>query len=407
MITTRLYLDSRAPRAGGECPVKIQINKRSKTALLATGICVLPSQWDKASLSVVRHPSRGVLNTRIQKLKIRVDDMIYEMILSGRASEMTVTDIKREIQDALFGVSAETTLRDVAEAFLEPRKEPTRKIYRESLNRVMAFDPASSDRPVQGFSEAWCQRFDAYLQQTYSATTRRLTIGHLSAVLNSAVKAGKIKKNPLSCIKLGAVITRKRSLSREQFCRLWHYTPETDIEQRSLDFFKLSFLLIAINPVDLCALTDDNIYNGRVEYVRSKTKKHYSVKIIDEAKELLTKYRKGRLLCWPLPGFEAYYDMTGRVDRTLTLIGHKVGIAENVTMYWARHSWATFAAQLDIPVDVISAGLGHSHGEKVTMVYVALDMKKVDDAHRRVVDYATTNPGDSHRPGRTTEITND
>ena len=24
-----------------------------------------------------------------------------------------------------------------------------------------------------------------------------------------------------------------------------------------------------------------------------------------------------------------------------------------------------------------------------------------------VVDYATTNPGDSHRPGRTTEITND
>lgn len=33
--------------------------------------------------------------------------------------------------------------------------------------------------------------------------------------------------------------------------------------------------------------------------------------------------------------------------------------------------------------------------------------KKLDDAHRRVMDYATTNPGDSHRPGRTTEITND
>lgn len=33
--------------------------------------------------------------------------------------------------------------------------------------------------------------------------------------------------------------------------------------------------------------------------------------------------------------------------------------------------------------------------------------KKLADAQRRVVDYATTNPGDSHRPGRTTEITND
>ena len=33
--------------------------------------------------------------------------------------------------------------------------------------------------------------------------------------------------------------------------------------------------------------------------------------------------------------------------------------------------------------------------------------KKLADAHWRMVDYATTNPGDSHRPGRTTEITND
>lgn len=29
--------------------------------------------------------------------------------------------------------------------------------------------------------------------------------------------------------------------------------------------------------------------------------------------------------------------------------------------------------------------------------------QKLADAHRKEVDYATTNPGDSHRPGRTTE----
>ena len=33
--------------------------------------------------------------------------------------------------------------------------------------------------------------------------------------------------------------------------------------------------------------------------------------------------------------------------------------------------------------------------------------KKLADAYLKIVGYATTNPGDSHRPGRTTEITND
>ena len=33
--------------------------------------------------------------------------------------------------------------------------------------------------------------------------------------------------------------------------------------------------------------------------------------------------------------------------------------------------------------------------------------KKLTDAHRKIVDYATTNPGDSHRPGEPQKITND
>lgn len=54
----------------------------------------------------------------------------------------------------------------------------------------------------------------------------------------------------------------------------------------------------------------------------------------------------------------------------------------------ARHSWASFAAELDIPVEVISSVLGHSHGSAVTLVYIAIDLRKVDRAHRQVIDYA-------------------
>lgn len=54
---------------------------------------------------------------------------------------------------------------------------------------------------------------------------------------------------------------------------------------------------------------------------------------------------------------------------------------------YTRHSWATLAAELDIPKETISAGLGHEIGSDVTSIYIKFDQKKVDDANRRVIDY--------------------
>ena len=58
----------------------------------------------------------------------------------------------------------------------------------------------------------------------------------------------------------------------------------------------------------------------------------------------------------------------------------------NIT-YWARHTWATIAASLDISKEVISAGLGHEIGSSITSIYIDFNMKKVDDAYRAVIDY--------------------
>jgi integrase len=57
-----------------------------------------------------------------------------------------------------------------------------------------------------------------------------------------------------------------------------------------------------------------------------------------------------------------------------------------LTTYWARHTWATIAASLDIPKETIAAALGHG-GNTVTDIYIDFDQRKVDDANRRVIDY--------------------
>lgn len=55
---------------------------------------------------------------------------------------------------------------------------------------------------------------------------------------------------------------------------------------------------------------------------------------------------------------------------------------------WARHTWATLCAELDIPDPTITLGMGHSTaGHRTTAIYIKRDRTKVDEANRKVIDY--------------------
>ena len=59
---------------------------------------------------------------------------------------------------------------------------------------------------------------------------------------------------------------------------------------------------------------------------------------------------------------------------------------EELTTYWARHSWATIARKIGVSKDTIAQALGHG-GNTVTDIYIDDDMEAVDEANRKVLDY--------------------
>lgn len=58
-----------------------------------------------------------------------------------------------------------------------------------------------------------------------------------------------------------------------------------------------------------------------------------------------------------------------------------------LTSYWARHTWATLAAEIDVPDAVIDAALGHRSPCRMADIYIRRDARKVDEAVRRVIEY--------------------
>ena len=132
--------------------------------------------------------------------------------------------------------------------------------------------------------------------------------------------------------------------------------------------FKLIFFLVGINIVDLCNLMEIN--NGRIEYYRAKTNRLYSIKVEPEAMDIINKYRGEKYLLNIMDNRSDYKSFVSRMNKEMKRIGkvERVGrggkkifepLLPGISTYWARHSWATIAADLDIPKETIAAALGH------------------------------------------------
>lgn len=175
------------------------------------------------------------------------------------------------------------------------------------------------------------------------------------------------------------------------------YNTQIEVKNPREDLWMLSLYLCGANSVDLLlhAPLDGNRYEGR----RQKTGQRYDIIVTKEAAEIIERWKgKGYMLC-PMDTNKSVKNFRRNWNDGLQNIGrdyrphygYRVKAEDapfaGLTTYWARHTWATIAASLDIPKEVIARCLTHSWGQTVTDTYIDFDWKKVDDAVKKVVDY--------------------
>lgn len=76
-----------------------------------------------------------------------------------------------------------------------------------------------------------------------------------------------------------------------------------------------------------------------------------------------------------------YRNMSGKINERLRVVSDIIGLSTPLTMYVARHTWASIAKSKNIPLSIISEGMGHD-SELTTRIYLAsLDTSAVDRAN--------------------------
>ena len=345
------------------------------------------------------------LNVYISGVKQKVDYGILSLVSEGKIASMTAVDIKKHIDQLIHPEKAEKE-KEITEyknlfstrflKFADSKQPSTRKIYMHTYSRMEIFEGEHLTKlKFEDITKDWLTSFEKFLSETSpSQNARNIHFRNIRAVFNEAIDEDITTAYPFRRFKICPVATAKRNLKVEDLRTLINY-PCEKYAQKYLDMFKLMFMLIGINSIDLCHLKE--ISNGRINYHRAKTKRLYSIKVEKEAMEIIEKYRGKNWLLNILDGYKDYHDFTKHMNNALKNIGplkrsglggkkERKPLFPNISSYWARHSWATIAASLDIPRDTIAHALGHG-GNTVTDIYIDFDQQKVDDANRKVLDW--------------------
>ena len=335
----------------------------------------------------------------IQSIKQRVDWDIKRLQsiiahLENKRTNYTAHDIISTFQKQSNELSLFNFMQGVIVQLQQMGKQRTSETYSCTLKSFMQFREDKDVLLVDIDSDLMIM-YEAYLHNrglTKNSTSFYMRI--LRAVYNRAVEKDlTTNRNPFKHVYTGIDKTIKRAISIKAIKQI----KNLDLSlQPSLDFardmFLFSFYTRGMSFIDMAYLKKKDLSNGLLSYRRRKTGQQLFIRWEKCMQEIVNKYENPLSkfllpIIKPMNGNERtqYQNAQYLINRKLKEIGKMAGVELPLTMYVARHSWASVAKNKNIPISVISEGMGH-YSEKTTQIYLAsLDTSVVDNANNMII----------------------
>ena len=216
----------------------------------------------------------------------------------------------------------------------------------------------------------------------------------LRSVYNQAVEEDAIEDSrPFRRVYTGVDRTIKRAMPIRWLRRLreLNLTDAPELEY-ARDMFILSFMLRGMSMVDMAYLRKSDLVGNILTYRRRKTGQLLTIRWTTEMQTIVQHYGPNESeFLLPIVRQQGinpvyvYRHACRRINSGLKKLAEFVGYRGNLTMYVARHSWASTARKKGIPINVISEGMGHN-SERTTRIYLSeLDSSIVDRANSLIM----------------------
>ena len=382
---------------GKEGKIYYQIIQNRVVRQLKTNYRLCVQEWNESKnrITITNNSRQNYLKTiedriywDIKRLQAIIN-LLESKNIKYSTDEIISTFQKQDNEQSLFNF-----MRGVILQLQQMGKQRTSETYRATLRSFMSF---REDRDIllEEIDSDTMLMYEAYLHNrglTKNTTSFYMRI--LRAVYNRSVEKDLIvNQNPFKHVYTGVDRTIKRAIPLKTIKLI----KNLDLSlQPSLDFardmFMFSFYTRGMSFIDMAYLKKKDLSNGILSYRRRKTGQQLFIKWERCMQEIIEKYDNPHSsyllpIIKPINGDERtqYQNAMCLVNRKLKIIGHMVDIQLPLTMYTARHSWASVAKNKNIPISVISEGMGHD-SEMTTQIYLAsLDNAVVDRANAQIL----------------------
>lgn len=377
-----------------------QIIHKRQVKQLYTGFHLNNNEWDATNNSVIidsrGNRSRTIylssVNDSIRIGQTKLKSIVAGFDLSGH--DYTVEDVVSRFvsPEVLSGVVGFT--RKLVDELCRMGKKSMARRYRVTLSNLLKF---TGDREVSWgeINSTFVTGFEEFLRKRgLCRNSTSFYMRNLRSIINRAVERDhEVPRNPFRHVYMGIDKTVKRAVTLKTVCRI------RDIDLRAyphLDFarnvFMFAFYTRGMSFIDIAFLKKSDVSNGVITYFRRKTSQQIQVRLESQTLEIMKKLGESNTAyLLPLIGNDVadadsqYRNMYHRVNRNLKKLGEMLQLETKLTLYVARHAWASIAHHNHVPISTISKAMGHD-SETTTLIYLSsIDSSAVDKANRKIM----------------------
>lgn len=336
--------------------VQIEVCSERKRKWIGTGVKVYADQWDDKR-KVTARPDSLDLNMKLDLMMSNILEYVNSLIRRKVPFDFESLDV------FLKNSSESDSFIDFIVRRTDERKDRAEGTIKHYRTLVKVLEDFGRINYFHDLTRSNITMFDDYLRSKgIKDTTVYGYHKNMKAYINEAIRFGIISENPYVGLKINRGKSDKRKyLTYEEMRRMGRCRITDPSVNRVRDLFLFQcYTGLAYSDLYKFDFASDVERRGNKFIIadrRVKTNEDYFIVLLSPAMEILRKYD----FDLPVISNQKYNDY-------LKVAASFAKIDKNLTTHCARHTFAVFALNNGVPMEVVSKMLGHTN-IKTTQIY--------------------------------------
>lgn len=406
-------LDTRRVKKNNKFPVKLRVYSKStgKPKLYNTNIDLTQNEFDRiwieGNATNLRGKNRDI-RSWLQKFESRANDEAEKLAL------FSFNDFERKLfRKSTDGNNLKHHYNKTIENCKAKGKIGTAESFKYSLNSITNFNTIKSGNeaqilPFDIITPDWLEAYEKYMiTEGKSITSVGIYLRSLKIIFNKAIEDGDIKKDIYPFGKKRYQIPKsskvKKALSNVELGILYKSKAKSFEQEKAKDFWFFSYVCNGMNLKDILLLEFSDIKGDKFSYYRAKTFSKSSVKtkieiyLNDFSKEVIEKYGSENKSEYVFPilnkkdsdedKYKKIKNFTRFVNQHIKKLAKDNKLPEDISSYWARHSFATNSIRKGASMEFISEALNHSDLSVTKNYFAGFEDEAKKDFADKLMDF--------------------